>query len=90
MTQNGHPHGKGLIYFTDGSVFEGGFFEGKPNGRGRLISINGDYYEGTVSGNSSSSVGLSENKLVRYEGEFQNNIPHGNGVETSLDGKSRF
>lgn len=42
--QNGQPHGKGLMYFVDGSVFEGGFMDGKPLGRGRLISSNGDYY----------------------------------------------
>jgi hypothetical protein len=33
-----------LIYFPDGSVFEGGFIKGKPIGKGRLISQNGDYY----------------------------------------------
>ena len=42
--QLGTPHGKGLIYFPDGSVFEGGFCDGKSIGKGRLISRNGDYY----------------------------------------------
>lgn len=63
---------------------------GKPVGKGRLISQNGDYYEGTVEGSLASGKGISENSLVRYEGEFQNNIPHGEGVETSLDCKSKF
>lgn len=68
IIQNGQPHGKGLIYFQDGSIFEGGFFEGKSVGKGRLINANGDYYEGTVVGNSASGIGVSENSLVRYEG----------------------
>ena len=37
-----------------------------------------------------SGVGISENNIIRYEGEFQNNLPHGQGVETALDGSSKF
>lgn len=65
-TQNGTPHGKGLIYFPDGSVFEGGFMDGKSVGKGRLISRNGDYYEGDVASNVASGIGVSENNLIRY------------------------
>lgn len=43
-----------------------------------------------MSSNVASGVGVSENNVIRYEGEFQNNLPHGQGVEVSIDGRSRF
>ena len=35
--QNNKPHGKGKLYFPDGSYFEGTFREGKTHGKGRFI-----------------------------------------------------
>lgn len=43
------PHGKGIMYFSDGSVYEGIFNEGTPDIQGRLINSNGVYYEGQIS-----------------------------------------
>ena len=79
-----------MTYFPDGSVFEGGFVDGKSVGKGRLVSKNGDYYEGSVLENVASGLGVSENNVMRYEGEFQNNLPHGQGTEILFDGRSRF
>jgi hypothetical protein len=49
-------------------VFEGGFIDGKSIGKGRLISRNGDYYEGDVASNVAAGIGVSENNVIRYEG----------------------
>jgi hypothetical protein len=43
------PHGKGAMYFPDGSLYEGVFNEGTPDLEGRLINNNGVYYEGSIS-----------------------------------------
>ena len=38
--------GQGKQCFSDGSLFEGYWLNDKPNGKGRIIHTNGDYYEG--------------------------------------------
>jgi hypothetical protein len=40
------PNGKGIMYFADGSLYEGIFNEGTPDREGRLITNNGVYYVG--------------------------------------------
>ena len=39
-------HGKGKAIFSDGSIVEAHWKNGKVNGRGRQIHENGDYYIG--------------------------------------------
>jgi len=36
------------MYFPDGSIFTGFFYEGLPNGEGRLVTNQGIYYQGEV------------------------------------------
>lgn len=51
IIKNNKPHGKGKLYFPDGSYFEGTFKEGKTHGKGRFIEFNGNYFEGTLMNN---------------------------------------
>ena len=38
--------GKGMQIWPDGSIYDGWWRQDTPNGRGRLIHANGDYFEG--------------------------------------------
>lgn len=75
------PHGKGLMYFSDGSVFEGIFNEGIPDNEGRLINNNGVYYEGQISSGEANGQGRLFNHYKNYtfKGNWNKDIPFGLG-----------
>lgn len=72
------------------AIFEGEVdSEGKPNGKGKLTLINGDYYEGEFSKGLFEGSGVL-NKISEgaiYKGEFKGNLRHGNGIQTWKDGR---
>ncbi len=39
-------HGKGIMLWADGSVYEGIWRRNQANGKGRLVHIDGDIYDG--------------------------------------------
>ena len=43
---NGLPEGLGTLTFTNGSVFEGTFKQGKRTGKGKITYENGNIYSG--------------------------------------------
>ena len=45
---NGIPHGKGELYYPDGSYYVGYFSKGVADGEGRFISPHGWIYEGQL------------------------------------------
>ena len=75
------PHGKGIMYFSDGSIYEGLFIEGSPDIEGRLINSNGAYYEGDIQGGIAIGHGKFHNKhkSYTYEGDWRDDIPQGVG-----------
>lgn len=85
--KNGLPHGRGKIYFPNGSLFEGEFVAGQFQNGGRLIDSEGNVYEGEYKNNLSHGKGL---KLYsdgsQYEGEWFEDKKHGVGFETLWDG----
>lgn len=42
--ENGKPHGYGKLYFYNGDLLEGIFVDGRCEGNGRFIKIDGSYY----------------------------------------------
>ena len=63
VNQAGSPHGKGIMIYLRGQIYEGEWFNGKRSGLGNYIMGESSYY-----------------------GEFKNNAPNGNGVEIKKDG----
>jgi hypothetical protein len=57
-------------------------------GEGRFISCNRCYYEGQVWHNVAEGKGVYQNdeEKYKYEGEWLNDFPNGNGVEEWNDG----
>lgn len=71
------PHGRGNLYYTDGSFFTGTFVNGKAQGKGRLVSANGSYYEGTIRENRMEGRGQYRDANGTYEGMMLSGVPHG-------------
>lgn len=71
------------MYFPDGSLFTGFFYEGIPHGEGRLITALGVYYEGETYEGQANGKGVlvNENRGYSYEGEWKNDMPDGYGKE---------
>lgn len=44
--KNNLKHGRGKLFWPDGSIYEGQWDNDISTGRGRLIHADGDYYEG--------------------------------------------
>ena len=68
-------------------TYEGEMSEGKRQGKGKYIFINGDLYEGEFTNNCKGKKGkyTYSNKDV-YEGEFKNGEIHGKGKYTYVEG----
>jgi hypothetical protein len=79
---DGDMHGKGILAFVDGSVYEGEFKDGAPCGHGRYITVTGMKLEGEF-----NQWGLlhGEGSLLYEEisriGVWRDGMMHGPGVE---------
>eukprot|EP00358_Blepharisma_japonicum_P000885 CAMPEP_0202949740 /NCGR_PEP_ID=MMETSP1395-20130829/16576_1 /ASSEMBLY_ACC=CAM_ASM_000871 /TAXON_ID=5961 /ORGANISM="Blepharisma japonicum, Strain Stock R1072" /LENGTH=402 /DNA_ID=CAMNT_0049653031 /DNA_START=359 /DNA_END=1565 /DNA_ORIENTATION=+ len=79
--------GKGKVIWPEGVSYEGGFFDDKQNGFGRLIHRLRDVYEGDWFENKAHGPGIYYHMNgVKYVGTFFDDLPHGNGVEEWPDG----
>ena len=76
--------GWGIIIDEKGNKYEGGFKSDKFDGYCRIISINGDYYEGEIKMGIIEGEGtfFSSEKKMLYKGNFTNNCFEGNGEQT--------
>ncbi|OMJ81519.1 hypothetical protein SteCoe_17986 [Stentor coeruleus] len=80
-------HGKGKQIWSDGSMYEGYWFNDKACGRGRLIHANGDVYEGEWKNDKAHGKGIYiHSDGARYEGYWEQDKQHGKGVEVWPDG----
>jgi hypothetical protein len=79
--------GYGILYFPDGSKYEGFFHNDFMWGRGRLINVNGFYYEGNFHNNQANGFGkyVAADGAV-YIGYWKNDKQHGLGEEVYPDG----
>ncbi len=81
-------HGNGKLYDKKGELFyEGDFYDGKRNGKGKEYLLGNLYYEGDFLNGSKHGSGTQyvRGRLL-YKGEFQHNTPYGSGISYSEDG----
>ena len=76
--------GWGILIDEKGNKYEGGFQSDKLDGYCRIISINGDYYEGEIKMGIIDGNGIffSAEKAMLYKGNFKNNFFDGKGVQS--------
>lgn len=81
------PHGKGTLVKSDGTIFEGDFYEGYCTGNATVTYKNGDVYVGEVDHEVREGAG----KYIKvdgsvYEGEFRDGEKNGFGITSFADG----
>ncbi len=77
---DGKLHGRGIIEWSNGTVYEGEFVAGHLSGEGRLRTPHGDLYEGEYRVGTLNGRGLATLRNgSTYMGEFRDNYYHGQG-----------
>ncbi|CCW65132.1 unnamed protein product [Phytomonas sp. EM1] len=77
------PHGRGVSYEANGSIYNGEWHHGERRGTGVLQNLDGRIYSGEFrNGNMNGKGKLIEGGNVYY-GEFVASLKHGKGVEFS-------
>ncbi|CCW70134.1 unnamed protein product [Phytomonas sp. Hart1] len=75
------PHGRGVKYSTNGSIYNGEWHHGEQRGTGVLQDLNGRIYSGEFcNGHMNGQGKLIEGGNVYY-GEFVDSLKHGKGIE---------
>lgn len=84
--------GWGILIDKDGNKYEGGWEKDVINGYCRIISVNGDYYEGQILKGIIQGNGtfFSEEKKMTYKGEFKDNCFDGNGQQIFEDNEKKI
>jgi hypothetical protein len=71
-------HGKGIIVFPEGAVYEGQIKDNRATGFGRHVSATGEIYVGQWLEDAVHGNGILINKeKSRYEGGWKSNKQHG-------------
>ncbi|XP_071729866.1 phosphatidylinositol 4-phosphate 5-kinase 7-like isoform X2 [Rutidosis leptorrhynchoides] len=74
------PHGKGKYTWSNGTVYEGDWVEGKMTGIGKITWSSGKVYEGDFCGGYLDGFGtMKYQDGSEYEGSWRSNIKHGFG-----------
>lgn len=73
------PHGTGVMYYPDGSRFEGLWNEGRKQ-KGRMITSKGEVYNGDWDNDCLQGSGSYLSPDVSYEGEWKHGQFHGTGT----------
>ena len=80
-------HGKGIQYWTDGSMYEGYWKDDQAFSKGRLIHADGDVYEGEWLFDQASGQGTYQHTDgAQFTGNWLEDKQNGYGVETWPDG----
>jgi hypothetical protein len=88
LNGEGQPHGSGTKLRADGSEEASGQWrDGELHGRGKMVLLNGDRYEGEFVGDKFSGLGAFTwaNGGV-FEGEFNEDASDGFGIEWTAEG----
>ena len=92
LDEEGQPHGKGVKYFNDGSVYYGEFFHGKEQSDKTdavMMRPDNSSYQGQFMGGLRHGKGLwTYPDQSTYEGEFAKGAEHGYGLKRYPDGSS--
>ena len=79
--KNNIKHGKGTLYLTDNSKYEGSWLNDRSYGLGKFSYSNGDIYEGEWINNVKHGQGTYiYMDGSKYEGEWKNNKKDGYGI----------
>ena len=81
------PLGRGKLFATDGSFYEGYWKDGEFHHFGRSVYPNGDYYEGSFANGQRAGYGKFETYggQCRYEGDWREDMRWGRGKEVYAD-----
>lgn len=84
----GMYHGNGILYSESGSkVYSGEFEKGMYNGSGTLYSQDGAVTVGSFANGAITGIALrTYPNGMTYEGGFEGELPHGNGILSDLLG----
>ena len=87
LWRNEKPNGKGKIYFSSGSIFEGTFQDGIRNGFGKYQYISSGYYEGYFKNDDYEGEGkyVTEDGTI-FEGLYKSGKLNGYGTITMKNG----
>lgn len=81
-------HGKGVLYYADGTVYEGEFNRGQPEGAGVMKFRNGEVRSGAfVGGQLQGNGSILYANQTRYTGEVLAGDPNGQGRMEFSDGQ---
>ena len=78
-------HGAGTKIWPSGQRYHGEWVSGKEHGRGQLSFPDGSVYRGEFAHGSMQGVGVLRVHNVVYEGEWRENLPHGQGRQWAED-----
>ena len=87
-TKNNVPHGKGILTSANGDKCEGNFVRGEKHGGGKLTTLGGSsgylggFHKGKRSGQGVEFTVHDGYGTWKYQGEFEDDKPHGLGTET--------
>lgn len=80
---NLHEIKEGTIFLQDSTVYTGHLIGGIPNGQGKLILGQNNFYKGDFSNGNFEGFGKYKKKDYTYEGYWKNSKKEGEGVEVS-------
>ena len=82
MVENMIDDGKAKIYYENGTImYEGGLINGKFEGNGKYVYVDGDYFIGEFKNGEKNGKGIMYNKNnnIIYDGYYANDKKEGNG-----------
>eukprot|EP01034_Spumella_vulgaris_P023774 gene23773-30039_t len=86
-TSDGKKHGKGIMLYATGDVYEGDFVDDKKHGRGIFrFAYDQGSYEGEWKNNKFHGTGAMRVPDCTYEGEYENGLRNGKGTMTWQNG----
>lgn len=89
--KTGKKDGIGIIFWSDGSKYEGQFRNDMICGNGRKLMINGEYYKGQFDHDLPNGYGTYiELHGAKYEGEWKDGKMHGRGTQVFKDGEKTY
>lgn len=81
FAQNGKRHGKGIMKYRTGDLYEGEWLDDCMHGQGIMVYTNGEKYRGEWNENKRHGIGVHQFlETSRYEGEFANDHMDGTGT----------
>jgi hypothetical protein len=81
-----HGYGKGIL--ANSTRYEGEWFQNTMHGKGTFFFTKTNYYKGSMKYNVFDGYGELYTRQGVYKGQFQNNLPHGQGTQFSAGGSS--